>query len=145
MYSANCNAGTYTCIVYIIVSCSYNCKLQCRACVRLLSGGMQAVGQEWFAQAQMWGAGTLPASPPGLERLLTRPTPPMSYLLQPPRSVPPRLLTPSLGALTQNLFSSMRNLQPRVRWLMLALSLKRLFSRLDLIIMNNYNGYYVIA
>ncbi|CAF4931401.1 unnamed protein product [Pieris macdunnoughi] len=36
----------------------------------------------------------LPASPPGLERLLTRPVPPMSYLLQSPRSVPARLLTP---------------------------------------------------
>ncbi|CAH2043808.1 unnamed protein product, partial [Iphiclides podalirius] len=56
----------------------------------LRPGGMQAVGQEWL----MRRCGALPASPRGLERLLTRPPAPTSHLLQPPRSVPTRLLTP---------------------------------------------------
>lgn len=61
--------------------------------VRLVTG-MQAVGQEWHgAGADVGRQTTRPSSPPGLERLLTRPVAAMAYLLQPPRSVPSRLLT----------------------------------------------------
>lgn len=80
------------------------------------------------AQNRRCGARPLPASPPGLERLLTKPASSMSYLLQPPRSVPTRLLTPRcLPPLSIFFMGTLIN--TNATQLMPAFSLKQLFSR----------------